>query len=168
MLGVKDGERLFLHTKDNPVSLRLALEAFGALRYTSACRIRFEDIKWTERGILLPGALHKTGKRHYLENPPDNLWFWLERWRDRPAAWKMTQRQYLKAKSEAFTEAKVPHPKNVLRHSFCSYHVALHGDAARTAILLQHADQVMLYKHYKASVATAQADAARWFAINPK
>lgn len=165
VLPVKEGEKLFEANKAHPVSLLLALEAFGALRYTSAVRLRIDDIRWTERGILLPGALHKTGKRHYLEKLPKNLWAWLNHWRDTPEAWNMTQRQYLKAKGEAFARAGVRNPGNVLRHSFCSYHVALNGDAARTAVLLQHADQAMLYKHYK-GVATS-ADAKRWFAIAP-
>jgi hypothetical protein len=77
----------------------------------------------------------------------------------------MTARQYLNEKSAAFARAGVENPGNVLRHSFCSYHVAMHRDAARTAVLLTHTSPVMLYRHYKGK-ATA-ADAGKWFSIMP-
>jgi hypothetical protein len=55
--------------------------------------------------------------------------------------------------------------EGVLRHSFCSYHVAIHKDAARTAVILCHKSPAMLYQHYRGK-ATA-ADAARYFATVP-
>lgn len=77
----------------------------------------------------------------------------------------MTQRNYLNLKAKMFADAAVKNPGNVLRHSFCSYHVSLHKDAARTAVLLTHRSPAMLYQHYRGR-ATA-ADAARYFAIAP-
>jgi len=59
----------------------------------------------------------------------------------------------------------VRNPGNVLRHSFCSYHIALNRDAARTALLLTHTSPVMLYRHYKGRASAA--DAEKWFAIAP-
>lgn len=165
VLTAEQGEKLFNSCRDDPVSLRLALEAFGGLRYTSAKRLKREHIRITERGMELPGALHKSGRRHYLEGQPANLWIWVQRWWDVPSAWAMTERQILAAKSAAFEKADVPHPHNVLRHSFCSYHIALNKDAAKTAVLLQHTSPTMLYKHYK-GIAT-KVDAKRWFAIQP-
>lgn len=166
VLTAEQGEQLFNSCKDDPVSLRLALEAFGGLRYASAKRLKREHIRLDERGMELPGALHKSGRRHYLEGQPDNLWTWIQRWWEVPAAWKMTERQILAAKSAAFEKAGVAHPHNVLRHSFCSHHIALNKDAAKTAVLLQHTSPTMLYKHYK-GVAT-EADAKRWFDIKPR
>lgn len=165
VLTAEQGEKLFTSCKDDPISLRLALEAFGGLRYASAKRLKREHIRLDEHGMELPGALHKSQRRHYLEGQPDNLWAWIKRWWDVPAAWKMTERQILAAKSAAFAKAGVPHPHNVLRHSFCSHHIALHTDAAKTAVLLQHTSPTMLYKHYKG--VSSKADAARWFSISP-
>ncbi|ACB75217.1 hypothetical protein Oter_1934 [Opitutus terrae PB90-1] len=64
-----------------------------------------------------------------------------------------------------FRLAGIQNPGNVLRHSFCSYHVAKHKDAARTAVILCHANPRMLYQHYKGR-ATA-ADATKYFQILP-
>lgn len=165
VLSIDDAEKLFRHIKDSPFSLRLALEAFAGMRYSSTARLHREDIKLNERGILMPAAKHKSGRRHYHEGLPENIWDWIRRWWDDPTAWSVTQRQLLEFKSKAFEAAGVPHPHNVLRHSFCSYHVALHSDAGKTSVLMQHTSPTMLWKHYR-GVAT-KADAERFFGIKP-
>jgi site-specific recombinase XerC len=55
---------------------------------------------------------------------------------------------------------------NAMRHSFGSYHYALHGDSLETSRLLGHkaSDQV-LFDHYRALAGKAQAEA--YFAIRP-
>jgi integrase len=164
VLSVEDARKLFDANRDQPCIGRLALEAFAGLRYTSAARIAKEDIHFKERGITLPALKHKSRRRHYIEGLPDNLWSWLEIAPD--ACWTMTRRQYLEAKSKAFARAGVPHPHNVLRHSFASYHVALHQNAAKTAVLLTHRSPAMLYQHYKGR-ATAR-DASRFFSLLAK
>ena len=55
--------------------------------------------------------------------------------------------------------AGVTHPGNVLRRSFCSYHVAANKDAARTAVILCHANPSMLYQHYKGRATENDASA---------
>ena len=164
-LTVEEGRRLFAMNRDQPVIIRLALEAFGGMRYSGACRIEPDEILWAEKALVIPAAKAKDGKRHFLQGMPDNLWAWLERWRHCPEAWKMTQRQILKAKGEAFARAGVENPGNGLRHSFCSYLIAKEKDAALVAYLMQHAKPDMLYKHYRG--AAPEADGAAWFAILP-
>ena len=75
--------------------------------------------------------------------------------------WKALDRE----KKAAFERAGLSKLCNVLRHSFCSYHVALHQDAAKTALLMQHTNQAMLYRHYKGLA--LRADAERYFSIKP-
>lgn len=84
----------------------------------------------------------------------------------------MSARQYLTLKREAFEraglkgEGRAEEPlRNVLRHSFASYHVAAYRDAARTALLLTHRNPTILYSHYKGRA--TQADALAYFAIVP-
>lgn len=54
-------------------------------------------------------------------------------------------------------------PKNALRHSFASYHLALHQDAAKTALQLGHKDTGTLFEHYRALVTESAARA--WFGV---
>jgi len=164
VLPVGDAERLFAVNAREPVAARLALEAFGGLRFSHAGRIERGEIDFERRGIILAADKHKSRRRGYLEGLPDNLWKWLEA---APAgAWEMSLSQYMHAKSAAFKRAGVANAGNVLRHSFGSYLLALTDDSARVAAKMQHTSPAMLYRHYK-GVASA-ADAARWFAIAPK
>lgn len=55
--------------------------------------------------------------------------------------------------------------RNCLRHSFATYHLALHRDATKTAYLLTHSKPTMLYQHYAGRATKAEAEA--YFAITP-
>jgi site-specific recombinase XerD len=163
ILSVAEGEKLFQLNRDEPCIGRLALEAFAGLRYSSAQRIEKTDINFEDKGINLPAAKLKTGKRFYVDGFPDNLWRWMEHTPE--DCWKLKDRQYQEAKRNAFIRAGVPHPHNCLRHSFSTYHVAKHKNVALTATLLCHTDLQMLNQHYR-GVGT-HADGKKWFEIVP-
>jgi len=163
VLSFRDTEKLFRANRNEPYIGRLALEAFAGLRFSTVQKLTYDDIKWDDQGIALPAAIMKTKKRQYIDGLPDNLWKWLKH--TSKECWDLRPRQCRRMKSEAFIRAQVPHPRNVLRHSFCSYHVAANKDAARTAVILCHANPRMLYNHYK-GVAT-EKDAKKYFNIVP-
>lgn len=138
-----------------------ALEAFAGLRFTSAFRLEKKDLNIAERGILLPAFKLKTGmhdgSRHYIDTRTlpglDNLWAWIEA---APAeAWTMTPRQYLELKSTWFIAAGVRHPSNCLRKSFATYDLVAHQNPGRTAFILGHQDQELLWNTYKGNATTA-------------
>lgn len=54
-------------------------------------------------------------------------------------------------------------PKNALRHSFASYHLTLHQDAAKTALQLGHKGTSTLFEHYRELVTTSAAK--DWFGV---
>jgi site-specific recombinase XerC len=166
VLTVTDGGKLFAKATADTRELfgRLALESFAGLRFASAQVIAGADIDFAARGIVLPAMKIKTRRRQFIDGLPDNLWSWLE-W-SKPSAWAMTPRQYLEAKGLAFVRADIPHPRNCLRHSFASYHVAAHKDASRTSVILCHSSPAMLWRHYKGRA--TEADGLAWFGIVPK
>jgi integrase len=165
-LSPEDGAALLKANAHSPVSMRLALEMFGGMRYSGTNRLAEKDIDWAAKGIRIPDTKSKDGKPHYQQGFPENMWAWLTPWRGKPQAWvQLTKRQAQDAKSDAFTLAKVKNPRNILRDSFCTYMIADKKDAALCAYLMQHRAPSMLYLHYR-GVAT-EADAALWFAINP-
>lgn len=165
VLALADAIRLFEVNKGTRVALYMALEAFGGLRFSSAFRMSRAEINLEEKTIILPAAKHKSGKRQILEGLPENLWAWIRAADAAGHNWKMSRVVYDREKKAAFEKAGVSKFCNVLRHSFCSYHVALHQDAAKTAVLMQHTNQAMLYRHYKGLA--LRADAERYFSIKP-
>lgn len=170
ILTVQQTRDLFTAAKGTRCVGRLALEAFGGLRFSSAQRIAREDLARESKGITFPGAKHKTGRRHYAEGWPENLWAWIE---SAPAeCWRLSPRLYALDKRAVFEAAGLKGEdrddealRNCLRHSFATYHLAGYKNAATTAYLLTHAKPTMLYQHY-AGRAT-QAEGLAYFGIVP-
>lgn len=163
ILTVDECRTLFAKNAGKAVVGRLALEAFGGLRYTSAARLVKADIAWTEKGITLPAYAHKSGKRHYVDGWPANLWRWLE---SAPAAcWELSKRDYQGEKLMAFARADVKLTHNCLRHSFATYHLSAYKDARLTAYLMTKTSLQSLNNDYRGR-ATEEAGKA-WFGIVP-
>lgn len=177
-----EAETLFAANRDALCVGRLALEAFGGLRFTSAARLRRDEILWDERGIVMPGSRHKSGRRHYVDGWPDNLWEWLKHAPD--ACWDLNLSNYARLKREAFERAglKPPEPakgarwtadelaqvermRNVLRHSFASNHISAYKDTTRTLYLMTKRSIVSLNNDYRGRRTEAQGKA--YFAITP-
>jgi hypothetical protein len=165
ILTVEDTRKLFAAAKIHRphACARLALEAFAGLRNGTAGAIAKPEIDFAARGLRIPAAKIKTARPQYIEGLPENLWTWLNAATDE--SWTLSAKDYERAKSDVFRLSGVVNPGNVLRHSFCSYHVAQHKDAARTAVILCHSSPRMLYQHYK-GIAT-EADAKEYFSITP-
>ncbi len=181
ILTVPEVEALFRanETVDPEICGLLALGAFAGMRASAVARLSFEELDFKNRAILTPASKTKKGRRHYIEGLPDNLWAWLER--TPKSAFSLGPRQVAFRREAALrragllvTKADVKRnpalqlrcpPKNALRHSFVSYHVALHRDPGRTALLVSHRDQNVLWDHYL-GVATKEA-AERYFEIRP-
>jgi len=139
----------------------LALGAFAGMRSSAIARMDYAEIDFTQRGILTPAEKTKKKRRQWIEDLPDNLWAWLKK--TPAAAFSMTHRQMLHRRAQAFKRAgllveaddiaranakreargeallglkpKCP-PKNALRHSFVTYHVALHRNPGKTALIV--------------------------------
>lgn len=140
---------------------RLALEAFAGLRFDTAKQIVAGEI--SPDGLRIPAAKLKTRQNQFLEGLPANLHAWLE-W-SQPIRWQMTARQYLFEKSLAFGRADVPHPRNCLRKSFASYHVAAFKDAPRTSLIMCHKSPKLLWDTYRGIA--SEADGRAYFEIRP-
>ncbi|QHI69549.1 tyrosine-type recombinase/integrase [Tichowtungia aerotolerans] len=168
-LTVSQTEKLFkTATGHYPDALAyLALQAFAGIRSSACARIKPEEIKFDQRGIMITAQNAKNNQRQFVDGHPDNLWQWLEHAKEiAPEGFSMTKRLWDRRKSQLQTKAKIKMPHNALRHSFCSYHVALEGDAGKTATLLTHRGNVsILYAHYKGNA--SKADAEKYFSLAP-
>ena len=165
LMPVADVEKLFQANRNYRVVGRLALEAFGGVRFTTAGKLTVESLNFAERGLALPGAIQKGRKRKYRQGHPPCLWAWLEHVRDNLAdCWTMTPKQYLLEKHDAFVRAGVTLPHNGLRHSFASYLAARDQDLRTTGYLMQH-KSISMTEKYEGRATTA--DGVRYFNILP-
>ena len=168
VLTVEDGQKLFKEIPDGihgrEILGRMALEAFAGMRHETAAQLPKGAIDFKSRVITVPASIDKNRKDQFIEHAPENLWRWLE-W-SKPETWSMGRFNYRNAKSLVFVVAKVWHPHNALRHSAASYHIALTGDAGKTAAMLTHSNLRMLWSNYRGK-GGGKENGEAWFAINP-
>ena len=171
-----DALAFFTANRDARVIGRIALEAFGGLRYSSAAKIQKEHLNFAEQGIEMPGSSHKSGKRKYRQGHPDVLWQWLNHAPE--TCWTMTPLQYREEKRAAFVRAKlrpvglendedretVRGLRNVWRHSFASYMLAKTKSIATVGYLMQHTNPATT-QIYEGRA--SEKDAEAYLAITP-
>lgn len=139
----------------------LAIGAFSGLRTTEIERLDWSEIDLKQGLIHVRAEKSKTAQRR-LTTISDNLAAWLAPLAKKEGAVSVNIRTKLK---NACRAAKVEWKHNVLRHSFASYHLAFHKDAARTALELGHSSPTMMFKHYRELVSPTESE--RWWQIYP-
>jgi integrase len=138
----------------------LAISAFGGGRRAEIGRLTFDNIDTAHDVIALPSEITKTNRRRTLDIPPVLKEWLVLGWGKGPVT----------ATKDPLTTMRERLPsgfwkQNGLRHSFASYHLALHRNAALTAELAGHSPQ-MLQAVYKALVTPSAAE--EWFSITPE
>lgn len=178
-----EAERLLNAALEHP-----ELGLLGAVTLALFCGLRTEEIKRLEWAhvrltesppfVTIGREIAKKRRIRNVEIPP-NAVLWLSLVADRTG--QVTRNRYNDDHPGRFRqllclagfgrkdEKGVWHStwqNNAMRHSFGSYHFALHGDSLETSRLLGHkaSDQV-LFDHYRALATKAQGGA--YFAIRP-
>lgn len=159
----------------------LAIKLFAGLRSTEVYRLDWKDVTATH--VIVRAANAKTRSRRAIEIT-ENLSAWLSDFRklEGPVApmsvklWHRCIRETAKAADEAAaTAAKTAGleiegplvgklPQNFARHSFGTYHYALHQNETKTAALMGNTP-AMVHRHYRAVV--TEAEARDYFSIIP-
>jgi site-specific recombinase XerD len=155
ILSVNDCEKLLqrCHISDPKLLGFVAPVLFGGLRVAESKRCRSEYIR---NGVIdLGGENTKLGVRRCVPVTPQ-LAAWLE-------IGELGGKNIWQRFRAVCNAAKVVVPDNALRHSFCSYSIALNGFEA-TARAANNSP-AMLNKHY-ANYASKE-DAAQFFAMRP-
>lgn len=141
----------------------LGLGCFAGLRPEESERLIWEEIDFERGHIDLPASKSKTRERRLIPMC-DILVAWLSRCQQKEGAVK--PRNFVR-KRRALTEAMGwdRWPKDVLRHSFGSYHLAKFKNAALTAEIMGHKNARMLYKHYRDVIKNDADVEAYWLAV---
>jgi integrase len=143
----------------------LAIGAFCGLRSEELNRLDWRDVRLAEGVIIVGADKAKTATRRVVPIP-ENCRAWLAP-RAKPEG-QINPAPHAGALIDRIERAalrlKIKWVKNGLRHSFCSYRLALTSDPARVATEAGNSP-VMVHRHYKALVTEAQAK--EWFNIFP-
>jgi integrase len=135
----------FLRAVDPDFVPFFALSAFSGLRREEIIRLDWREIK-LDRGLIdLPYTKSKNRRRKLIEIP-DYLRDWLRNSALDAGPVMPKKKLQLAFENAAKAAGIVPWPQNGLRHSFCSYAVALKG-FEWTAAQADHS-VAMLRKHY--------------------
>jgi integrase len=148
----------------NEIVAIVAIAAFAGLRHAEVTRLTWDKVS-VERGFIEVSAAHsKTGARRLVTITP-NLRSWLDARGDHHGnSDSVCPANYRRLFRAAHKAAGInPWPGNALRHSFASYHLALHRNAAATALELGHTETRTLFAHYRELVTAAEAE--EYFAI---
>ena len=107
----------------------------------------------------MKAAKTKSAQRR-LVTVSENLAMWLAPYRKLVGPVRPPSITYRRRFAAALKAAKIEHwPHNALRHSFASYHLAHHQDAAKTALELGHTESATLFRHYRELVRPDEARA---------
>ena len=165
ILTVEEGRRLLRYVRDQaPLLLAyLAIGMFAGLRPAELDRLKWEDV-WMDRGLIhVTGRVAKTRRRR-LVTIVDTLQAWLIICPRQGEGIRPTNFDRMWKRMKRETGVRWGH--DILRHSFASYHLAHWRNPGLTAHEMGHADQEMLYRHYRELV-TPQ-DAAAWWSLTPE
>lgn len=146
----------------------LAIGFFAGLRTSEIHRLLWQEISLERGEIEVTAAKSKSAKRRFVPIQ-QNLAAWL-----RPFAKYQgpVVPEYWRGKlARAFKESGLVEaglkclPHNAVRHSYCSYLLALNDDAPKVAASMGHSTSYLIYQNYRALV--RKSDAVAYFAIVP-
>ncbi len=162
---------LFRHARPEMIPW-LAVSAFAGIRNAELSRLDWRDVNLKSRYITVTAGKAKTGARR-LVPITDTLFAWLQPHAQssgpvvafaniaKQIGWLVDDVNAAR-KKEGQPEFVWKH--NGLRHSFCSYRLAVVKDAAKVALEAGNSP-AMLFAHYRELVTEEQAK--EWFAIMP-
>lgn len=172
VFSIGDVQRILDVLQEEPVFRRYipfyALQFFCGIRRAEAERMRWEWIDFENKSIRLPAEITKTGDEHIMRPPflPETVFAWLA-----PFAPNINKATAIPKPGESMRErinAQIGKwERNGARHTFATMHVSLHGDPAKTAVLLRHRNQQRLWQNYLARLVT-EADAKKYFDLRPQ
>ena len=151
---------------------RLALAFFAGIRTAETFRMKWGDIKFASGDIRVESPKGVAGTPPRLVTMSANLKAWLLRYQmDDALPIGYDEEKFCKRKAEVVksigVEWNTRDNRNVARHSFASYHIAIHRDLAKTACELGHGESLSMLKAHYWGLVDAD-DAKTYWQIMPK
>ena len=137
-----------------------AVGCFGGVRPEESARMTWDMVDFKRKHIDLPAEITKDGDRRIVDIS-ENLVEWLLPCRkesDTLLPVNFRRKRWALCRAMGWKEW----PDDILRHSYGSYHLAKHRNAALTAEQMGHKNARMLYAHYREVVKDAEAIEEFW------
>ena len=161
-----DELKALLANADDTMRPLIAIGSLAGLRTAELLRLDWADVWHVSEHIEITAGKSKTRQRRLVEIG-DSLAAWLESYRTVTSGklWVGHEISFQRELGALCEKAMVARKHNGLRHSFCSFHLALHANEGLTAALAGNSP-TMIHAHYK-GLAT-KADAEKWFQTAPE
>lgn len=162
ILTVRQISKLLEHASDEMIPF-LVIGAFAGLRRAEIERLDWAQVDFDSALIEVKGRHSKTGARRLVTMQP-NLIAWLAPHRKNGGPIAPPSLRTLIDEDRERAGMLQEWPRNALRHSFGSYHVARFNDTAALALQMGNSPDV-IFKHYRQLV--KPKDAERYWNIKP-
>lgn len=166
ILSPQEVANLLTHAGDN-ILPALAISFFAGVRREEIIKLDWSDIKLTDNEpiIHIRAKVAKSAKTRHIPIS-ENLKAWLEPMAQAKGKLIASESQYRLGLDKARRAAKIEGwPHNAGRHSYASYHLALHEAADKLANSLGHSNTQLLFAHYRKLV--TKKEAKTFWAIMP-
>ena len=163
ILTVAEAERLMLTARGSYPDMvpYFSICLFAGLRPNEAQNLDWRNVSLDARLITVRPEVAKRRRQRHVDIS-GNLLNWLAPFQQREG-----QLYFGRAHFEAARrDAGIPWANDILRHTFATYHLAKHQDAARTALQMGHVRSDVLFSHYKGELVTKE-DTERFWSIRP-
>jgi integrase len=165
ILSVSQAQKLLQEANRFGLLPYIALGLFAGLRSAELMRLDGESVKLDDRAIIVGQEVAKKRSRRVVEIG-DALYAWLKELK-RLEGPIVNTKDFRENMDHLRVAAEIASwPRNGLRHSFGSYHLAFYGDAVKTAQQMGHRSSDVVHNHYKALV--LKADAGKFWALRPQ
>lgn len=152
-----------LEEADADMLAPLVLLGFCGIRPSEMRRLKWEDIRFNTRTLVLDALSTKTASRRTVPICEAAL-MWLLPYKGREGRiWARTDDYWSRSLHRLHRQVKVKQQPNALRHSYISYRLTLTGDVNRTALEAGNSP-AMIHSHYHALVEDP-AMASEWFDV---
>ena len=142
----------------------IALGGLAGLRREEIMRLEWADVWRVGGNVEISSRIAKGRKRRLVSICPA-LAAWLRPYRNAAGlVWGGNAHALEAALKTMRLAANVPSRRNGLRHSFVTYHFAMHSNENLTAAEAGNSPQ-MVHQHYKGLV--ARNEAVEWFGVKP-
>jgi len=142
----------------------IALGGLAGLRLQEIARLTWADVWRVPGHVEITAGKAKTRQRRLVEIVPA-LAAWIEPFRDcTGGVWAGTLDTFHDLFGTLRDKLEIPARRNGLRHSFCSFHFALHANENLTAQQAGNSP-AMIHAHYKGLATKAEAE--KWFNVLP-